>query len=458
MELELSLVPEPSVYPDVEQVPLSDETMAERLANVLKQMRDRELEGIVVYADKEHGSNFEYLTGFIPRFEEALLVLKADGQGYLLLGNENVKMAAHARIPNTVIHVPYFSLPVQPMAGERQLEEVFKEIGLDQLAKVGVVGWKLFKSQLQDSHRMFDLPYYVMKALENSVEDPTVLVNGTGVFIGEEGARTTCNANEIAHYEYGANLASTCMLNALNLVQVGKRETELGAALSAEGQNHSVVTIAATGQRFENANLYPTQKEVALGDKLSLTTGFKGGLSSRAGYVAKHQTDLPEAEQDYLERVAYPYTKAVRTWLETVSVGLLGGELYQKIEDVLPKSRYGWSLNPGHLVADEEWMASPVFDGSQVKLKSGMIFQVDIIPSVPGYAGVSMEECVAIGDKALRMALQADYPAVWERIQRRREYLTTVLKIQLTDDMLPLSNLVGYLRPYLLSKQVIVAN
>lgn len=49
-----------------------------------------------MYADKEHGGNFEYLTGFIPRFEEALLVLHREGEAVLVLGNENLKLAAFA--------------------------------------------------------------------------------------------------------------------------------------------------------------------------------------------------------------------------------------------------------------------------------------------------------------------------------------------------------------------------
>ncbi|WP_314061449.1 M24 family metallopeptidase [uncultured Vagococcus sp.] len=456
MKVELSLVAEPTVFPKVDQVTLSDETMAKRLKKIVAGMAKNQLDMVVVYGDKEHGSNFEYLTGFIPRFEEALLILKADGQAYLLLGNENVKMASYARLENTVIHVPYFSLPNQPMDGERLLEDIFQEVGVDQASKVGVVGWKLFKSSLQGNQKLFDLPHYVVRALEKTVSGEEVLVNGTELFIGETiGARTVANANELAHYEYGANLASTCMLSALNAVKVGERESELGALLSAEGQNHSVVTIAATGQRFEKANLYPTHKKMRLGDRVSLTTAFKGGLSSRAGYVAKHQSDLPEGEQDYLERVAFPYAKGVMTWLETIKVGLTGGQLYQTIEEVLPKSQYGWSLNPGHFVADEEWLGSPIYAGSQVTLKSGMMFQVDIIPSVPGYAGASMEECVAIGDQSLREELQTNYPELWERIQTRREYLIHVLSIKLSEDVLPLSNTVGYLRPYLLSKQAV---
>ncbi|EIA19930.1 hypothetical protein KKC_09682, partial [Listeria fleischmannii subsp. coloradonensis] len=96
-------------------VELTEETIHERLAKVKANMVQSGIDTLVMYADKEHGANFEYLSGFIPRFEEALLVLSQTNETFLLLGNENMKMAAHARIPNKAIHVPHFSLPNQPM-------------------------------------------------------------------------------------------------------------------------------------------------------------------------------------------------------------------------------------------------------------------------------------------------------------------------------------------------------
>jgi len=123
------------------------------------------------------------------------------------------------------------------------------------------------------------------------------------------------------------------------------------------------------------------------------------------------------------------------------------------IETVLPQATYHWHLNPGHLTADEEWLASPIYSGSQEIIKSGMIFQLDIIPSVSGYTGVSAEECVALADEGLRNELKEQYPDMWERIVRRKQYLADVLKIHLSEELLPLSNTVGYLRPFFLAKE-----
>ena len=68
-----------------EFIHLKDETMIERKNKVLKKMRENEIDTLVIYGDLEHGSNFEYLTGILTRFEEGLLILHKSGESYLLL-------------------------------------------------------------------------------------------------------------------------------------------------------------------------------------------------------------------------------------------------------------------------------------------------------------------------------------------------------------------------------------
>ncbi|HDR2891028.1 TPA: M24 family metallopeptidase [Enterobacter asburiae] len=451
--LQLQTTVAPQQFSGVAPVPLTDATMQERKDKLLAQMAAEGYDAIIIYADKEHGSNFEYLTGFIPRFEEGLLVLAKNGAATVILGNENLKMAAHSRIPVTLKHCPYFSLPNQPMDNEKPLEVLFGETGLRDMHRVGVVGWKMFTSGHVDNKQLFDLPWFIVEAIKNSLSAGAVLENAAHLFIGgDNGARITNNANEIAHYEYGANLASNCILNAMNAVEPGMSEAALGAYLTAEGQYNTVVTIAASGPRFEKANLYPTHKPLQRGQPLSMTTGFKGGLSSRTGFVIASENELPDTQKDYLERVAKPYFAGVVTWLENISIGMKGGEMYSLMESILPKEKYGWHLNPGHLSADEEWMSSPIYQHSIQTLKSGMILQIDIIPSVPGYTGASAEESVALADFALQAEIKREYPELWARIETRKRYLQDVLKIALSADVIPLSSAVAYLRPFFLAK------
>lgn len=450
----LTPIKQPDIYPGIPGVVLNDQTIQERLHKILQGMARQNLDALIVYADKEHGGNFEYLTGFIPRFEEGLLVLHKSGEAVLVLGNENLKLAQHSRVPAKVVHAPWFSLPNQPMDTTFSLSEVLQQAGLHQQQRVGIAGWKLFTGTHCNNTPMFDIPTFIFQAIQAALSSSACeLLNATSLFISpRDGARTINNANEIAHYEYGANLASSAMLTALNAVELGKTEKTIAALLAAEGQPNNVVTIAATGDRFENANLYPSDKQIQKGDKFSLTVSYKGGLTSRAAYVVNHADELPAEVQDYLDVVAIPYYRAVVSWLEHMHVGVKGHEVYELIEGVLPKAEYHWHLNPGHLVADEEWLCSPVYPSSDIPLSSGMLLQIDIIPSRKGYAGASIEDTIALADEPLRLQIATQYPELWQRIQNRRAYIRDVLHLHLHDDVLPLSNTVGYLRPWLLNK------
>ncbi|MCR0251452.1 M24 family metallopeptidase [[Clostridium] innocuum] len=438
-------------------VMLSDETMQNRKACLLESMQKDGFDAVVVYADLEHGSNFEYLCGFLPRFEEALLILHANGKAFMVLGNENLNKAGKARIEAVPIHMPHFSLPNQPMQTEKSVAQILASCELEDAGKIGLIGWKNFTSHVEDNHLLFDLPYFLVEALK-TVCGKAQFANAAYLLIGENGVRTTNNANEFAHYEYGAALAGNCILKTMDRLKVGKTEMEMAETLAADGQRHSVVTIMATGARFEKANLYPGNKQIQCGDKISITTGFKGGLQSRAGYAVECAEQLPEKEQDYLKAVAIPYFQAVKTWLETIKIGINGNDLYEAVEAVLPKEDYGWTLNPGHLCADEEWMSSPIYPQSEETLQSGMLFQIDIIPSVNGYGGVSCESGILLADEQLRKAIAKEYPAVWERIVKRRAYMQEVLGIRIQEDVLPTSMATAYLRPYLLKKEMALAS
>lgn len=455
--IKLKEVEAPMLEEGLIPVMLSDETMQNRKARLLEKMQRDGFDAVVVYADLEHGSNFEYLCGFLPRFEEALLVLHADGKAFMVLGNENLNKAEKARIEAVPIHMPHFSLPNQPMQTEKSVAQILASCELEKAEKIGLIGWKNFTSQVEDNHLLFDLPYFLVEALKTLCQKAQ-FTNAAYLLIGENGVRTTNNANEFAHYEYGAALAGNCILKTMDRLEVGKTEMEMAETLAADGQRHSVVTIMATGARFEKANLYPGNKQIQCGDKISITTGFKGGLQSRAGYAVECAEQLPEKEQEYLTAVAIPYFQAVKVWLETIKIGINGNDLYEAIEAVLPKKAYGWTLNPGHLCADEEWMSSPIYPQSKEALQSGMLFQIDIIPSVNGYGGVSCESGILLADEALRKEIAREYPAVWERIVKRRAYMQEVLGIHIHEDVLPTSMATAYLRPYLLKKEMALVN
>jgi len=447
-------LPLPESEKSIVPVDLTDHTMRQHKEKILHLMRQENYDCIVVYGDREHGGNFGYLAGFEPRFEEAVIVLHANGKAYMLLGNEALRMAAYSRLEVTALHTPYFSLPNQPMEGERRLSEVFSEAGVTKGEKVGLVGWKMFTAGCQDCKEMLDVPAFITEPIRQIVGAGGQVLNASDLFIHPgKGARRIMNANEIAHYEFGAALASHCVFQTIQALEPGKTEMELAENLAAFGQPCTVQTICASGERFKNAVVAPRERKVETGDRFSTTMGLRGGLTNRVAYIAASDEDLPEKERDYLEKMAKPYFTAMATWYASVKIGLTGGALYDAIERAAPKASCGWKLNPGHLTSSEEWMSSPVYPDSEIELESGMMLQMDIILAIDGYGGCNAEDGIALADEALRRELADEYPSVWRRIQRRRQYMQQVLGIPLDDAVLPLSNIAGYVRPFLLQKE-----
>ncbi len=457
MNIVLKQVPAPKLDNSGKPVLISDETIQLRKQKILRLMEEAGLSSIVVYADKEHGGNFEYLTGFIPRFEEGLQILNQDGSSTLVLGNENYNKVKFSRVESEGVHCPLFSLSNQPMGDFRPLAHYLRQVHIDTSKKVGVVGWKLLSYDYDDFHQNFDIPAFMLDALVEVVGRDK-LVNATQIYMHPgKGARATNNANEIARYEYGASLASDAVLSALNALEEGIAETEAGNLLNRDGQYQTVVTISAFGDRFINANIYPTDRKLKKGDKVALTVAYKGGLSSRSGYAVSNMQELEKADSGYFEEVVVPYFKAYNWWLQNIEIGIKGGEFYDKFAEFYPPEKYGWELCPGHLTADEEWLSSPFYKGSDAVVQSGNIFQVDFIPIQKGHHGVSAESTVALADEDLIKEIQAEYPDLWERIESRRTYLKEHLNIELKREILPLASTLGYYRPFFLNKEIALA-
>jgi len=87
-----------------------------------------------------------------------------------------------------------------------------------------------------------------------------------------------------------------------------------------------------------------------------------------------------------------------------------------------------------------------------VALQSGMALQLDIIPATgSAYHTTNIEDGVALAGEAMRAELATRYPDLWKRVGRRRAFMADALGIRLKPEVLPLSNLAGYLPPYWLS-------
>jgi hypothetical protein len=101
---------------------------------------------------------------------------------------------------------------------------------------------------------------------------------------------------------------------------------------------------------------------------------------------------------------------------------------------------------------------SPIEEGSDVRLASGMMMQCDIIPNtLPPGTMLNCEDTVALADDALRQQLASTYPELWDRILRNRTLMEEQLGLTLAPELLPLSRANAYLPPAWLAPQQVCA-
>ena len=435
-----------------EEPRLPDQVFKQRLDKTLEAMKTRNLDFMFIYADREHYGNFDYLAGFGPRFEEAILVIDKQGKAQLLLGNECLSMHKHSRIPAEGILYQTLSLPNQPMDAHRELPEILKEIGVNNSHKVGIVGWKLMYPVF-GTEDMFDTPSFIVEGIREVVGMENA-VNTTDLFIHPEyGVRVINSADEIAFFEFGATYASDAVQQIIVNLRTGLDEIEMSQYGTAGSLATSCFPKVLSGPSIDVNMVSPTTNEIKLGDRFQATMGLIGGQSNRRGFVAYSEEDLPENSRDWLEKHAKPYFAVAANWYEKMGLDVVGSEIYNMVETTYPKAEYGWWLNPGHLIGTEEWMSSPIAEDSNITIKSGMCLQMDIIPFVePRYAAPDFEDGLAIADEELRAEIKEKYPEVYQRMQARRDFMINVLNIKLKPEVLPLSNIAGLYRPYMLNK------
>jgi hypothetical protein len=201
----------------------------------------------------------------------------------------------------------------------------------------------------------------------------------------------------------------------------------------------------------------PGDRRIERGDRFTTAFGVWGALTCRAGFVVDDAAELAAGIGDYVEKLVGPYFDAVAEWYRTLRIGQTGGALHQVIDRHLGDPFFGIFLNPGHQLSLDEWVNSPISRGSRIELRSGMVFQVDIIPATgTDYFTTNIEDGVALADASLRAAFAAGYPGAWGRIQARRGFMADALGIELHPDVLPFSNIPAYLSPFVLSPDLVM--
>ena len=419
-----------------------------RVERLRERAAARGYDQIVAYADREHSASLSYLTGFDPRFEEAVLVLGPTGMPTLLAGNECLGLARAAPLPLEAVLLQDLSLPSQPRDRSRPLAEILAEAGIRRGSTIGVVGWKTWHDRT-----WIEAPAYLVDVLRDMVGPAGTVENATDMLIdAADGLRVINEPAQIAAFEYAACETSSGVRNLLLNLRPGIREREAVAYLQWSGAPLSCHLMLTAGPRAKYGLLSPGDRIIERGDPLTVAFGIWGALNCRAGFVVEAAAELPAGIGDYLERLVGPYFEAVAEWYGALHIGQAGGTLQEIIDRRLGDPFFGVFLNAGHQLHLDEWVNSPIGPGSSVELRSGMVLQVDIIPATGGpYFTTNIEDGVALADEALRGELAERFPDAWARIGARRAFMHDALGIALHPDVLPLSNIPAYLPPFLLA-------
>jgi hypothetical protein len=421
---------------------------AARVEQLREQMERRGFSSLLVYADREHSANVSYLTGFDPRFEEALLVLGVESEPAILVGNENWGSAGAAAVSLRRHLFQDFSLPSQPRHKSRPLEAILSDEGIGRGSHIGVVGWKTYSEPW-----MSDLPAYLVDHLRGLVDPTGVVENATDLLIDTaRGLRVINEVEQLAYMEWAASHTSEGVRRLIFDMPVGSSEQEAVRLLRWNGTPLSCHLMLTAGPRATLGLLSPGDRKIQKGDRFTTAYGIWGALNCRAGFVVEKKKQLPEGAADYVDKLVGPYFEAIVEWYEALHIGQTGGALSEIIERRLGDPFFGIFLNPGHQIHLDEWVNSPVWPDSPVQLRSGMAMQVDVIPATgTDYFTTNIEDGIAFADEALRAQLAESYPGAWKRITARRDFMRDSLGINLHEDVLPFSNIPAYLPPYLLA-------
>jgi len=444
--------------PDFGQPSVEPQVGAEEYEQRLEALRDRAtargLDALVVYGDREHFANLAFLTGFDPRFEEAVLVVAGDGPPTLLVGNECWDYAENSPLSHERRLYQQFSLMGQDRSRSEALESILREAGLDAGASVGVIDWKYFGPEVGPNARYWiNAPAYLVEMIgEITGGHP---VNATDIMIDPaEGLRIVNTVDQLAAFEFAATHLSSAMRRAIVGLRSGMTEYQVIEGARLNGMPLSVHPVVASGPRAYLGPASPSNRRLEVGDPMLLGIGVWGALCARVGFVARDASDLPVDIRDYVDRLVGPYYSAIVEWYQTVGLGVKGAELFEIVERRLGDPWFGVSLNPGHYLHLDEWVHSPVYAGSEVALRSGTAMQVDVIPGTGGpYYSTNVEDGIALADADLRDAFAQRWPEAWSRIQARRAFMRDALGIQLKPEVLPFSNLAAHLTPFLLSPE-----
>lgn len=426
----------------------------ERLKVVRSAMEKRRYSHLLIYGDREHFANLTWMCNLDPRFEEALLILSLDKKPLILVGNECEGYLPHCPLYNSgdmrsELYQP-FSLLNQSRDKSRTLKEIFQGESIDKTSKVGCVGWKYFsENEEPDGHHAIDIPSFITDPTRN-IAGYEMTENATDLFMHPGyGFRSVVSVDEIAIFEHSNIKTSEAVKRMIFGLRDGMSDHEVAKFIEWDGEPLGCHPTISSGNLPGLCG--PQGRIINKGDPFSFNVCYWGSNICRSGWVVEGPGDLAVEAREYIDEFAGPYFEAMADWFSKMSIGTKGSVLHDAIYDRLPFEKFGIFLNAGHLIHLDEWVSSPIYENSDLPIRSGMMFQVDVIPFSEVFGSTRMEDGIVIADEELRTMLKEKHSDCYDRCMKRRNFMIKTLGFDLPDEILPLSNIPAIVPPWFLN-------
>ena len=246
----LRRVPLPGFGLPAQRPRLPEALYSGRMERFCSRLAEQEFDAALVWADREHSANLAYLSGFDPRFEEALMVVKPDCDPAVLVGNECWATAGAAPLSMRRHMFQDFSLPAQPRNKSEPLSEILREEGIGAGARVAAIGWKEYSQPDQS-----DLPSYLVDQVRDLVGPSGEVLNTVGMLIdAADGLRVINEIDQLAAYEHAACHTSDGVRNLLVNLEPGLKEQDAVALLGWNGMPLSCHLMLTAGSEHHSGS------------------------------------------------------------------------------------------------------------------------------------------------------------------------------------------------------------
>ena len=225
-------------------------TYEARISAARQRASDAGYDVLIVYADREHFANLAYLTGFDPRFEEALLILTQDRIPTLLVGNEDMAYTSISPIELQPVLYQTFSLLSQPRSSSAPLTSILRDAGIGSTEgkRIGIAGWKYFtpiETAMPDA--WLEVPAYLVDTLRAMGCE---VHNAGQIFMEpEHGLRVVNDVDQLASFEFAATYGSQGLRDLLFNIRPGMSEFEAFQLMSPIGLPLCYHPVVFSGER-----------------------------------------------------------------------------------------------------------------------------------------------------------------------------------------------------------------